>query len=261
MYNQVIELLPPPSASGDGLLARIRSTRRGRLLFGFAPAAAVCVALEIIILFGRDSFAGPLGIGGALAVPIITGVFPMLLVFAARRKGEYVPGRVIGVIGHPLVVTGFVALFVLVLILHGLVIWDGPFERASALIVATAIVLLAAWTWRSGAFRRRAVVELRRDRRAHVATLSVTTAGRTVVREPWDATSGGTATATVPAGAWRELRVWPHEVSADGWSTSLEAEVEVNGKGTMPNQDRQVLIPTDGTAATVLIRLGDVSSV
>jgi hypothetical protein len=67
LYNQVVELLPRPSATAGarGLLARMGASRRGRLCLGFAPAAAVCLGLEVLVLTGRDSFAEALGIGGA----------------------------------------------------------------------------------------------------------------------------------------------------------------------------------------------------
>lgn len=261
LYNQVIELLPRPNATARGLLARVGATRRGRLVIGFAPAAAVCVALEVVVLTGQDSFAGPLGIGGALAVPVITGVFPMLLILAARRKGEYVPGRIIALVGHPAVVAVVTGLFVGAVALHGLVIWDGPAERLAAIVIALATLVLVAWSWRNGAFRPRAVIELRRDGRTQRSTLSVTAAGHSVAHEvPLDGLAAVTATADLPAGAWREVRVWPHEVSADGWSTSLDAEVEVNGLGATPGSDPR-LFPHDGTAATVQIRLAEASRV
>jgi amino acid permease len=264
LYNQVVELLPRPSDAPGGLLARMSASRRGRLCLGFAPAAAVCLGLEILVLTGQDSFADAIGIGGALLVPIITGVFPMLLLVAARRKGEYVPGSVLRLIGHPLVVGGLVAFFVVVLALHGLVIWEGPLERLAALFVSTAMVGLVAWTRRSHAYRRRAVVEIRRDRRSERTTLSVTTAGRSIVLDApvdADAESAGepvSATALVPPGPWRDLRIWPHDVSADGWSTQLTADIDVDGRPIVTGDaGADNVVPIDGTAKTVRVILTD----
>jgi hypothetical protein len=258
LYNQVVELLPRTTAAGGGRLARIASNRRGRLLLGFAPAAAVCLGLELLVLNGQASFADPIGIGGALIVPIVTGVFPMLLIVAARRKGEYVPASVLRVVGHPMVVAGLIAFFVGVLALHGLVVWDGPVERLAALVVSVAMVGLVAWTWRSGAFRRRAVVELRRDRRREQTTLSVTTSGHSVVLDaPVDADVPGVS-AAVPAGPWHDLRVWTHEVSADGWSTPLAAAIDIDGQpAAQDGVPADTVLPIDGTATTVHVILTD----
>lgn len=260
LYNQVIELLPRPSGSGGGLLARLSQTRRGRLVVGFAPTAAVLIGLELVILGGQDNFAGPIAIGGALAVPLVTGIFPMLLVTAARRKGEYVPGRVIGLLGHPAVVVTLLAFFIAATLAHGLVIWQGTIERAAALAVSALLVAILVWVWRSGAFRRRAVVELRRDRRQRQTTVSVTAAGRAVTAGQAVDPTGPAVAASIPEGAWRELRVWPHEVTDDGWSMGLPAVVEVGEAGStevvrLAASDEPHVLPIGGLGTSVLIRL------
>ncbi len=263
LYNQAIELLPSPgdAAARDGLLARIARTRRSRLLFGFAPAAVVCVVLELIVLAGADSFAGPIAAGGVLLVPLVTGVFPLLLVVAARRKAEYVPRAVLRIVGQPVVVVGGLVVFVAAVVLHGLVIWEGPLERAAALLVAALTSALMWWTWRSGALRGRAIVELRRDRRLERTTISATGGGRVLVAErPLDDGSDTAATVELPAGAWRELRVWPHEVGTDGWSVQLAADVEVHGSTGradthLPSSASPFVIPVDGQPAVIRIQL------
>ncbi|MNC91038.1 hypothetical protein D3C83_72260 [compost metagenome] len=62
-------------------------------------------------------------------------------------------------------VVGGVVVFVVAVLLHGLVIWDGPVERVAALLVAAGTMALLWQVWRSGVLAGRAVVELRRDRR------------------------------------------------------------------------------------------------
>lgn len=257
LYNQVVELLPRPSSMTRGRFARLASQRRGRLILGFAPAAAVCLVLEVLVLTGQDNFAGPLGIGGALLVPVVTGLFPMLLIVAARRKGEYVPGGSLRLFGHPLVVAGLIVLFITAVALHGLVIWEGPVERVAAIAAAAAMLGLVAWSWHHRAFRRRAVIELRRDRRTQRTTLSVTAAGRSVVSEaPVEGATREQVATVVPAGPWRELRVWPHEVSVDGWSTGLAAEVEIDGqRADGSGAPGDLLVPIDGAPTTIRIGL------
>jgi len=264
LYNQVIELLPRPSSArnGAGRLARLAASRRGRLALGFAPVAAVFGALEVIVLTGQDSFAGPIAVGGVLLVPLITGIFPMLLLVAARRKGEYVPHSVLRIVGHPAVVTAVLALFVVAVAAHGLAIWNGPIERSAALAMTAVAIALIALVARSGVVRR-AIVELRRDRRSGLTTISVTGAGQAIVPQALiDDMSAHLLTADVPAGRWRELRVWPHEVMHDGWSIPLRAEIELETDGHTvrrsigPSPD-PFIAAVDGRPAIVRIRLGD----
>jgi hypothetical protein len=253
-YNQVIELLPRNPERG--LLGRIGATRRGRAVLGFAPAILVCVVLEVVVYVGVDDFAGAVSLGGTLTVPIITGIFPLLLVWAARRKGEYVPSGVIRLFGHRITVVTILALYVLAVLAH-VFLWEHPAERIAALVATLIGVGLIAWTLRSGSLRPRAVVELRVDGRTRRTTYSVTTAGEAVVLDrPVAGTNGaGVAVAAeVPAGAWRELRVWPHEVSADGWSTVLAAEFQLNGGGPMDTDDRGLVL-IDGQPLIVDVRV------
>jgi hypothetical protein len=257
LYNQVIELLPRPAAARQGgRVAGLLATRRGRLAIGMAPAAAVFVGLEVLVFTGQDWFAGPIAIVGVLAVPVITGVFPMLLVRAARRKGEHVPGRVIALIGHPITVVGLVLLFVAAVALHGLVIWEGQVERTAALVVAAATIVLIGGIWARGAFRARTVLEYREDRRQRRTTVTVTARGRTLLPE-------APATALpisreIPAAAPRTLRVWSHEVTADGWSARLPVAVDIvdgNGRTTSTAPDvagTHLVVLPDGPVTVTL---------
>ena len=43
------------------------------------------------MLTGSVSFAGLLSILGVIVVPLLGGIFPVLLLVASRRKGERVP--------------------------------------------------------------------------------------------------------------------------------------------------------------------------
>jgi hypothetical protein len=110
-------------------------------------------------------------------------------------------------------------------------------------------------------YRRRAVVEVRRDRRSDRTTLSVTAEGRQIVIDAPVSGEPVSATALVPPGPWRDLRVWPHEVSRDGWSTRLAAEVGIVGTDgrTIEAVDAEgdLVVPIDGTATTVHVILTD----
>src|SRR5262245_11126787 len=113
LFNQMREWLPAPSNPADrsarvaGLREKVRAvalSRRGHFGLCIAPVAAIFLAIEGLLLTGQESFAGPLGFLGALAVPLLAGIFPMLMLAASRRKGEFVPGVTFGFLGHPLVV-------------------------------------------------------------------------------------------------------------------------------------------------------------
>lgn len=261
LYNQVIELLPSPAAAraGTSRLARLSQTRRGRLLIGFAPAALVTLALEVVVLTGQDSFAGPIGLAGVLVVPLVTGVFPLLLVLAARRKAEYVPGAVLRLVGHPVIVLGGLLVFLLAVLLHGLVIWHDPIERVAALAVAAGIVGLIVAILRGRVLRPRAVVEVRRDLRQGRSTVSMTADGRSIGVNAL-LVGANVGAAELPAGRWRELRVWSHEVTSDGWSVPLAASIEIQTatgtrRETIAASSDPVVVAVDGQAAVIRIQL------
>jgi hypothetical protein len=167
---------------------------------------------------------------------------------------------VIRILGQPVVAAVLLGLFIVALLAHGLVIWEGPLERAAALATSVFSAGIILWTWRSGAFRPRAVVELRRDRRLRRTTLSVTAGGAAVTAEqPVDARDGAIAT-TVPKGPWRELRVWAHEVADDGWSSGLPVDVELIENGAtervrLAASDDPHVLPIGGRGTSVVIRL------
>lgn len=47
----------------------------------------------------------------------------MLLVLAARRRGEYAPASVVRIIGQPIVAIVVIGVFMIGLVLHAFVIW------------------------------------------------------------------------------------------------------------------------------------------
>ncbi|UCC64125.1 MAG: hypothetical protein JSV36_03440, partial [Anaerolineae bacterium] len=136
------------SSARDGLetgfLQRAREAllgARGRYLLSVAPVAAVFVLTEWLLLNGAESFAEPLSFLGVIVISLLGGTFPVLLLIASRRKGEVVPGVVYRFLGHPLVTTGIYLLFLASLLLHGLVIWENPVQRAAALAVGLLMLV------------------------------------------------------------------------------------------------------------------------
>jgi hypothetical protein len=167
---------------------------------------------------------------------------------------------VIRILGQPVVAAVLLGLFIVALLTHGLVIWEGPLERAAAIAMSVFSVGIIVWTWRGGAFRPRAVVELRRDRRLQRTTVAVTAGGATLAAErPVQASDDGIVT-TVPMGPWRELRVWAHEVADDGWSSGMPIDVELVENGTtervhLAASDDPHVLPIEGRGTTVVIRV------
>lgn len=233
VYNQVIELVRSPSVDPASVIGRIGAERRTRLIAGLAPALVVVIVLEILLAIDADWFAGPVGYVGVLAVPLVGGVFPVLLVAAARRKGEYVPGRVVRLLGHPATVAVVGGIFLAGVFLHGLVIWQEPAARVAALAVGVLTVALVLRLIATGRFRRRSIIELRLDEPGR-GVMNVTTEGRAVVTgQPLVLAGHGRpiqpVSVDLAAGPARELRIWSHQVSADGWSTSIPARATVDG--------------------------------
>lgn len=280
LYNLVQELLPrpaganapvpAPAAAGPSTrrVGRIRGallSKHGRFLLGISPVAAIFLASEWFLLGGSGSFSEALSVGGVLGVVLLALIFPVLLLAASRRKGDLVPAGVLPGLGHPLVLGSIYLLGVGSLFLHGLVIWQNPPAQALALLAGVISLGLLLAAWRSGAFRARVVIELRQHLGAGPpATLSVVGAGkpvpadiglrdrdRALPQQEHAATSVIPAFATLrqatvdlPATPARELKVWVHQVTPDGYSQGLPAAVQITADGATP----PAAIPVDGQA-------------
>ena len=248
LYNQVIEYLPARSERPAAGMRGILATSTGRYLAGLAPTFLAFVLLEFLLLTDQDWFARPVAIVGVLTIPLLGGIFPMLLVIAARRRGEYVPGRVIRILGNPVLAGAISAFFLTGLLLHGLVLWDDPIERAAALAIAALTVGLVISILRGPSFRRSVGIEIRDAPRdgAMEPAFSVVVAGEAraaaVTLEHDDGTtemSGATgpvrlaglrrATFTLAGHAAHDLKVWVHRVTADGDTIGVAGSVQLQG--------------------------------
>ncbi len=250
LYNQVVEYLPTRAQAAGGGSRSLFGTRAGRYLAGLAPTALVFLVLEYLLLTDQDWFAGPVALVGVLTIPLLGGVFPMLLVLAARRRGEYVPGTVIGVIGHPVTAAVVSVIFLGAIVLHATVIWTDPIPRALATGVSLLTAGLVVWILRGPAFRRAISIEIRdADRGASVEpAYNVVAAGRPGVAHVLMDGANGASEATAATGALHlaglrsatfamaspaaeDLRVWAHRVTSDGDSVPLAGTVELDGEG------------------------------
>jgi hypothetical protein len=254
-------------------------SERARFLISIAPLVAVLLLTEWRLLTGRGSFAGALGFLGVIANAYATGVVPLLLLIACRRKGEVVPGTVLRFVGHPVLVAGLYVLYLGILLFHGLVLWQTPWTRAGGLLTAALMVGATAVMARRGAFAPRAVVELREELRQGAHSLfSLMADGQPVAADvrmeyPDNAREEHAASGVVPAfpslcgitfclpsTAARELKIRTHRVTPEGDSEPLAALAELQCGDETRRVDLglcggQVLLPIPCGACRVRITL------
>lgn len=270
-------------AATRGLKQRIRDLApgdRGRFILSLAPVCVVFVLSEWLMLAGAESFTAPLSFGGVITATVVAGIFPVLMLIAARRKAELVPGLVLRFLGQPVLVAGLYFLFVANLFLHGLVIWSGAVERITALAVGLLAVGVTLVSVRRGAYTPRAVVELRDDHaNQRRAVFSVTVKGEhaaTQVRLSYAAgeRTSQAATGDVPdvsalrqaefelsPSPARELKVWVHQLTRERQSEAVPAMVDISSEAQPPRQfdlrvvGEQVLVPLSTGRCTVQIKL------
>jgi amino acid permease len=299
LFNLVRERLPvPPQATGPHSKAtaddsnastgarplprRLESlllNGRGRFLIEISPVIFIFALAEWSIFTHALSFTSLLGFVGIIVVSLLAGVFPVLLITASRRKGEYAPRVVYGILGHPLLLAAIYILFLASLLVHGLVIWQDPLQRGIALFTGIAIV---GWTFneiRHGLFTPRIVVELREDQNAGKAGgLSLIAGGRPTNaniqlcypdREEFQPTVGGqipvhsslsSVSLKLPATGKEELKVWAHRVSAEGDSEAIPAGMTLQCTGDAKHFDLgrsngEIVLPIRGEDCSLTINL------
>jgi hypothetical protein len=244
LYNQALEAVHAAGSWGGGrdIVARVLSRPAGRRVVCALPVLITFILIAWLLASGAATFAGPLALVGTLAMPLLGGLFPMLILHAARRRGEEVPAVVLGPLGHPVLVWGLSAVFLAAVALHGLVIWEGTAERLFALAAAALMVGVVVTAVRSGAFRPRAVVQVRQEG-----------AGRPYIGVVGDGRHIGSDERLEPperprridvafdAGDLPEVLVWAHRVTREGISEPLHgsvrdgtAEHPLAGRTTLP---------------------------
>jgi amino acid permease len=260
--------------AGEALLGE-----RGRFFLSVAPVAVVFLLTEWALLTERGSFAGPLSFLGVIVISLLGGIFPVLLLIASRRKGEVVPGVVYRFLGHPVLTAGVYLLYLAGLLLHGLVIWENPGQRAVALVVGVMMLGVTIALVRRGSFAPRLVVELRQDQsEGGRALFNITVGGQSVpaavrLGYPDSEKQHEAATGEVPAFSSlryakfqlpaiqaRDLKVWAHKITPEGNSEGLPALLEVHRGHEKKDFDLklsggQVVLPLEGQACRLAITL------
>jgi hypothetical protein len=201
------------------------------------------------------------------------------LLIAGRRKGEVVPGVVYRFLDHPLLTTGIYVLYLTGLLLHGLVIWENPGQRAVAVGVGVMMLGVTISLARRGSFSPRLVVELRQDQGDGGRALFNTTLGGQPVplavrlgypdgEQQHEAATGEVAAFSslryakfeVPALRARDLKVWAHTITPEGDSEGLLALLEVQCGDEKKDFDLklaggQVVLPLRGQPCRLAITL------
>ena len=251
IFNQMADLIAAvPGHDGES------ASTAGRLVdfaIRAAPLAVIFAIVEVLLSRGSVSFTEPLNVVGTLTLPLLSGVFPMLLLLAARRRGDRLPGRMIGPLGWPVVAVAIGGIFLFGVVSFGLWIWDSPLERLAALLVGVAMVGLTIVSWRRGAFAPRTVVEYRLETGPpDRGILSVVSGGRAIATSVDLEESTGrrrvegseivinapnrlrSMTIDLPADIAADVSLWIHSISPDGGSlrTPVEARVHDGSAGT-----------------------------
>jgi hypothetical protein len=210
---------------------------------------------------------------GVIALPLLGGIFPVLLLAATRRKGDYVPGLVLRFLGNPIVLGGIYLLFLGSIFVYGLFIFEGIVERAATLLVGIAVLVVTLIMLRRGALKKRAVVELREDQcPAGQNAFTATVNGQPVAAEVHLMYADGravaaagrlpafsalrSATLDLPATGARELKAWAHRLTPEWRSEVLPARLSVQCGAQTSEFDLaphggQVILPITGEACRV----------
>ena len=251
------------------------------------PIVAAFLLTEWLLLSGRASFSEVFSLLGVLLVSLLAGVFPILLLVASRRKGDVVPGMSPRLVGNPVILALVYLLYVSGVLLYGLIIWQQPIQRVAALGVVFLAIAMPVIMRRHGAFRRRAVVEVRGSAEEdHPAVFAVSAAGEPLaveVRLRYD--KGGecfrAASGEIPdfaalravsfrslAGseegvadlprAVRDVKIWTHALTSDGDDQALPAAGELCSGDVITGYDLgtlggQVVLPLAGTGFEVQV--------
>jgi hypothetical protein len=197
-----------------------------------------------------------------IVVTLLTGIFPVLLLVSSRRKGERSPACVYSFLSHPLVLVVVYLFFLSSVLLHGLVIWDDPWERAGAVIVSVMILATTVAMKRRGAFTRRATIEVRTDADGGRTLFEISVGGRalgSLVHLDYrdDSKTLRAAAGEIPrfgslnravfklnegaaSAPAEEVKVWVHQSTGEAESLSIHALLRIRRTGKVVERDLEL---------------------
>lgn len=258
IYNQIRERLgvsslkkPALNSMPDRTKARNALLRSevGQFTIALIPIFFVFLIVQWMFWTGQESFAGIIGFIGVVIIPLLAGIFPMLMLVASRRKGDYVPGLVLRFLGNRVIVLAVYLIFLISILLYGLVIWEDPLQRALALMVAIGTVVVSIVFIRQGVYNQRYVFELKKVFRQ--ASITLTESGKAAYAESKLSYSQGDEKEFEGQGDIprfsdlkqimvhlgktnsQELKVWAHQITPEGISLPLTGKLTITeDKGT-----------------------------
>lgn len=275
LYNQVREWLPN---AGSGVQNRFMTDR---IQNGLATAPVVAIGLVVLWLLwtGQGSFTDSYSFMGVITVPLLAGIFPLLLLIATRRRGDYVPASAWPGFEHPVILTVLFLVFWGSVLVHGLWIWTDPLPRFAALLTSLGILVLTWRILRRGALRPLTVIEVRTNsdgsgnarfqivRRGtlHTTALHVDRHSSSETRHEAEGEIAAIQQVNallfhLPSHPSTALKIWLHTVSEIGHSTGLAARIALHEAGnrrdfTMQSSHGQLYIPLSGKSCQVEIIL------
>ncbi len=244
LYYQVQERLPAlPPGTPEG---------HRRFMLSISPVVVAFLLAEWLSVAGSSSFANLLGTVSAMTLPLLGGVFPVLLLAATRRKGDFVPAVAYRWLGHPVVLLSIYLIFLGTIFVHGGLIWQEPTLRIFALVVGVIVLGVTMIMLLRGALDPRVVIELRQDQRAGESDVfNITANGAPLVARVELEYSDGikesnahtgrvpsfaglrSATFHLPVTRARQLKLWVHKFTPEGHSESLLVKARA---GTMEQE-------------------------
>lgn len=227
-------------------------TVRNRFFLCAVPMTIAFLVAEWLSITSQGSFAGLLGFVGVMTLPLIAGVFPVLLLAATRRKGDTVPKIVFKWLGSPIVLLGIYLLFVFSIFLHGLFAFDGKLEQVMILLVGFCVLIMSGIMLHQRALARRAVVELRQDfSKKGTALFNITANGepalsevcldygenQTLLMAARGQISNFSSLLSIhfhlPITGADELKVWAHKITPSWTSEALPAQGTIQFDGDL----------------------------
>jgi hypothetical protein len=217
---------------------------------------------------------------GVFLIPIIGGIFPMLMLAASRRKGDYTPKLIFDFLGNPLVLIIVYLIYLGSVFAYGVFIWEDPIQRIMAISVGFVMLIVTYVVIRQGAFASRTVIELKVEASdpGERATLIIVEAGKPLIgtfKLVYANEECSIKGSEIEIPSYRqlkniciefstpkskEIKIWLHRVTPEGNSNAILAELRIKAsdadKVIQPDlRSGQVIMPLTSPANRLEIKL------
>lgn len=148
-------------------------------LIGIIPLIIAFLLVEWLFFAKTQSFTSVLSFAGILGNSLVGGIFPVLLLISSRHKGEIVPKITLSKLDHPWLLGAIYSLFITILVIHGLFIWDNVIAKFSAFAVAFLALCSTLITIFAGALTPRTTIEIcPKNNRSNIKQVKITSDGK-----------------------------------------------------------------------------------